>query len=134
MKPLIKNDFVYHVAMTKLMDPILTVRTLKSTRIQLKRIRGRSGTGLSRYELGRGLQLEFDLSKGLDAFMYDYLSREGHYEREVESILSELMTKETTFIDVGANIGYFTVLCSRLARTVYAFEPVPAAFERLSRN
>ncbi len=134
MKPLIKNDFVYHVAMTKLMDPILTVRTLKSTRIQLKRIRGRSGTGLFRHELGRGLQLEFDLSKGLDAFMYDYLSREGHYEREVESILSELITKETTFIDVGANIGYFTVLCSRLARTVYAFEPVPAAFERLSRN
>ena len=134
MKPLIKNDVVYDVAMTKLIDPVRTLRNLKDTRIQLGRIRGRFGTGLARYKMYQGLQLEFDLSKALDAFMYDYLAGHGHYEREVESILSELITKETTFVDVGSNIGYFTVLGSALAETVYSFEPVPAAFERLSRN
>jgi len=134
MKPIIKNDFAYDVVMVKLMDPILTLRTLKATRIQLNRIRGRFGTGLYRYDLGRGSQIEFDLSKGLDAFMYDALLRYGHYEKEVESILSHLITEDTTFVDVGANVGYFTILASELARTVYAFEPVPAAFERLSKN
>ena len=134
IKPLLKHDLVYHVVMTKSIDFLLTEHTIKATRIQLNEIRGRLGTGLFSYELPQGSQIEFELSYDLDAFMYDHLSRYGHYERDVESILSELITKETTFIDVGANIGYFTILFSKLARTVYAFEPVPAAFERLSRN
>jgi FkbM family methyltransferase len=134
MKPLLKYDLVYHLVMTKSIDFFVTQRTIKATRIQLNKIRGRLGTGVFRYDLGQGLQIEFDLSKDHDAFIYDYLLRNGHYEREVASILSELITKETTFIDVGANLGYFTVLCSKLAQTVYAFEPVPAEFERLSRN
>jgi FkbM family methyltransferase len=134
IEPLLKNDFAYHVLMTKSIDYLSTQHTVKATRLQLNEIRGRLGTGLSTYDLGQGLQLEFDLSKNLDAFMCDHLVKFGHYEREVESALSELITKETTFVDVGANIGYFTILCSRLARTVYAFEPVPVVFERLSRN
>jgi FkbM family methyltransferase len=80
------------------------------------------------------LQIEFDLSNDLDAFMYDYLVRYGRYEAEVESVLSELITKETTFVDAGANVGYFTVLSSGSAKEVYAFEPAPAVFQRLSRN
>ena len=134
VKPLLRNDLVYDVVMTKSVDFLLAQRTVKLTRIQLNEIRRRFGTGLSRYDLPRGLQIEFDLSNDLDAFMYDYLMRYGHYEREVESVLSELITKDTTFIDAGANVGYFTVLCSGLAKEVYAFEPVPAVFERLSRN
>ena len=57
--------------------------------------------------------------------MYDYLMRHGHYETEVESALSELITKETTFVDAGANIGYFTVLSFQIGKEVYAFEPAP---------
>ena len=134
VKPLLKNDLVYDVVMTRSVDFLLAQRTLKLTRIQLNEIRRRFGTGVRRYDLLQGLQIEFDLSNDLDAFMYDYLLRYGHYEREVESVLSELITKETTFIDAGANVGYFTVLSSRLAKEVYAFEPAPAVFERLSRN
>jgi FkbM family methyltransferase len=120
--------------MTKSMDFLLTQRTVKATRMQLNDIRARCGTGLVRYQLPQSLQMEFDLSQDLDAFMYDYLSKQGSYEREVTAALSGLITEETTFIDVGANVGYFTVLFSRKARAVYAFEPVPAIFERLSRN
>jgi FkbM family methyltransferase len=134
VKPLLGNDFVYDVVMTKSFDFLLAQRTLKLTRIQLHEIRRRFGTGVIRYDVPQGLRIEFDLSNDLDAFMYDYLIRYGHYEKEVESALSVLITKETTFVDAGANIGYFTVLSSRLAREVYAFEPAPAVFERLSRN
>lgn len=97
-------------------------------------IRRRDGAGVVTCDLPQGLRMEFDLSDDLDAFMYDHLSRYGHYEDEVESALSQLITRDTTFIDVGANVGYFTVLFSKSARTVYAFEPVPAVFERLSKN
>lgn len=34
-------------------------------------------------------------------------------------------------IDCGANVGLFTTLFARTGATVYAFEPHPAAFERL---
>ena len=134
MRPLLKNDLAYHVLVTKSIDYLSTQHTIKSTRLQLNEIRRRLGTGLYTYDLGQGLRIEFDLSQNLDAFMYDYLLRFGRYEVEVESVLSRLITRETTFVDVGANIGYFTVIFSRSARTVYAFEPVPAIFERLSRN
>ena len=129
-----KNDLLYHVVATKALDFLLTQRTIKATRLQLNEIRRRAGTGVATCDLPQGLRMEFDLSDDLDAFMYDCLSRYGHYEAEVESTLSELATKDTTFIDVGANVGYFTLLCSKSARTVYAFEPVPAVFERLSTN
>ncbi len=134
MKPLLKNDLAYHVLITKSIDYLSTQHTIKTTRLQLNEIRRRLGTGLYTYDIGRGLKIEFDLSQNLDAFMCDYLLRFGRYESEVESVLSRLITKDTTFVDVGANIGYFTVIFSRSARTVYAFEPVPAIFERLSRN
>ena len=134
LKPFLKSDLAYHVLMTKSIDFFATQQFIKTTRLQLNEIRGRLGTGLRTYELGKGLRIELDLSINHDAFMYDYLLKFGRYEREVESILSELVTKSTTFIDVGANIGYFTILCSRLAETVYAFEPVPSVFERLTRN
>jgi FkbM family methyltransferase len=134
MKPLLKNDLAYHVLVTKSMDYLSTQSTIKATRLQLNEIRRRLGTGLYAYDLGQGVRIEFDLSQNLDAFMCDYLLRFGRYEREVEAALSRLITAETTFVDVGANIGYFTVIFSRSARTVYAFEPVPGVFERLSRN
>jgi FkbM family methyltransferase len=134
MGPLLRSDPVYHVLVTRSLDFLLTQYTTKATRLQLKEIRRQSGRGVLNYDLGHGLRLGLDLSKDLDAFMYDYLSRFGKYEGEVTSTLSGLITNDTTLIDVGANIGYFTILFARRARTVYAFEPVPSVFDSLSRN
>ena len=39
-----------------------------------------------------------------------------------------------TFVDVGANIGYFTLLAASLGARVIAYEPTPAVFERLRQN
>ena len=42
-----------------------------------------------------------------------------------------------TFVDAGANVGYYTIIGSRLVGAkgkVYAFEPEPQSFEMLQRN
>ena len=36
--------------------------------------------------------------------------------------------------DVGANQGFFTCYAASKGATVYAFEPVPASYERLIQN
>ena len=38
------------------------------------------------------------------------------------------------FVDVGANVGWFTVLAGRLGANVVAFEPLPSIFAELQAN
>ncbi len=42
--------------------------------------------------------------------------------------------KEKTAVDVGANIGYYTLLLAKRAKKVYAFEPDKNCFEILCKN
>ncbi|MCO5168015.1 MAG: FkbM family methyltransferase [Planctomycetes bacterium] len=59
----------------------------------------------------------------------------GLHELEEMAFLLHLLRPEDQFVDVGANVGSYTVLASAAvgARTV-AFEPVPATFEHLRAN
>ena len=63
----------------------------------------------------------------------------GTYDNKVISKLSSCFTKGCIVLDVGANIGFYTVpFCSQTEETgrghVYAFEPVNSNFERLVSN
>jgi FkbM family methyltransferase len=52
----------------------------------------------------------------------------GTYEQSTQATLTELIHPGMTVFDVGANVGFFTLLASRLvgpAGRVYAFEPLP---------
>jgi len=52
----------------------------------------------------------------------------GSYELEVQLTLQRLLRPGDVFYDVGANVGFFTVLGARLVGPrgrVFAFEPVP---------
>jgi len=58
------------------------------------------------------------------------------YESEMDWFLNQ-MSAGQIFIDVGANIGIYSLHASRRLNTsgkVYAFEPTPATFEALTRN
>ena len=59
----------------------------------------------------------------------------GLYDFEEMSFLLHFLRPEDLFLDVGANIGVFTVLASGVvgARTV-AFEPAPFAYQYLAKN
>src|SRR5579859_1173929 len=59
------------------------------------------------------------------------------YEPEVTRVFQERVKPGMTVLDVGANIGYFSLLAARLmgeTGAVWAFEPVPHVVEILRQN
>jgi FkbM family methyltransferase len=61
----------------------------------------------------------------------------GLFQEAESNLLNRLVLPGMTFVDIGAYVGYFTVLASRLVGAnghVYAFEPDALAFEYLTKN
>lgn len=59
------------------------------------------------------------------------------YEPVETTLLKEQLKAGQTFVDVGANIGYYTLLAARIVGPqgrVYAFEPDAANFKLLEKN
>ncbi len=58
------------------------------------------------------------------------------YEPETVRVFFRLAERATVTVDLGAYVGYFTVLAALAndAATVIALEPFPATFDRLQRN
>ena len=77
-----------------------------------------------------GLRLWLDLQAEKDYWL-------GTYEPELQATLSELVQPRMVAYDVGANIGYISLLLARRvgqAGKVYAFEALPANLDRLRLN
>lgn len=49
----------------------------------------------------------------------------GTYERESQEVLERRLHGGDVVYDIGANVGFFTLLAAKLGATVYAFEPLP---------
>lgn len=61
----------------------------------------------------------------------------GTYEAPTLNLLSSLLQPSMRFVDVGAHIGYFSLLAARAvgpSGKVWAFEASPATFSLLQRN
>src|SRR5580658_5837392 len=59
------------------------------------------------------------------------------YEPWTSDLVKRELKQGDVFVDVGANIGYFTVMASKLVGErgrVFAFEPNPFSYEILKRN
>lgn len=62
---------------------------------------------------------------------------EDAFEPEVRKTFIEIAERGVNVIDIGANIGYYTLMAASLigeAHQVYAFEPQPRVAEKLRRN
>ena len=72
-----------------------------------------------------------------DAIITPMTIRHGVWEANETYWFCRSLAPGDTLVDVGANIGYFTVLGAKIvgeAGRVYAFEPDPEAFATLQRN
>lgn len=73
--------------------------------------------------------------------LYDFIPRYiflfGHWEPNVSAVIREVLQPGDVFVDVGANIGYDSLLagtCVGSAGAVVAIEAVPDTFARLEHN
>lgn len=58
----------------------------------------------------------------------------GTFEPEETRLLSKLLPGVSTFVDVGANVGYYACLARSLGCAVVAIEPLPSNLKRLLYN
>jgi FkbM family methyltransferase len=71
-----------------------------------------------------------------DSIVAPYLIKNGVYETELTKYLLNNIKADSVFVDVGANIGYYTCLAAKKIFTgkVFAFEANEMAFKLLQRN
>ncbi len=77
----------------------------------------------------------------VDNNKYDCVAQQlimnGAYEPYTTSVFQKILKPGMTVIDIGANIGYFTLLSARIVGEngkVFAFEPLPQNYKVLSKN
>jgi FkbM family methyltransferase len=62
------------------------------------------------------------------------LGEYGYYEPEETALIKQLLKPTDTVLDIGAHIGYFTLLMAKQCKWVDAFEPEESNFRLLFRN
>src|SRR5688572_27417451 len=58
----------------------------------------------------------------------------SEYEPHETELVKKIVKKDWMCLDVGANIGFYTILMSKLSDFVYAYEPEPTNYELLREN
>ncbi|MGA7180848.1 MAG: FkbM family methyltransferase [Thiobacillaceae bacterium] len=92
------------------------------------------------HDLGERLvrtRYDFKFRADLGDWLGQYVYLTGVYEPPTARVIAELLEPGETFIDVGANSGFFTLLASRRvgpAGRILSFEPVPSMHKRLLEN
>jgi FkbM family methyltransferase len=84
-----------------------------------------------------GVHLQLDLRQLHDYLAWKEISQFGWYEPGTTKVLLHALKAGDTFLDVGANNGYFSVLAAgRVGSSgrVLAFEPNPSSYSRLLTN
>ena len=72
-----------------------------------------------------------------DICISDQIANHGVWEQLETEVVCRLLPLYTTFLDLGANIGWYTAIAQRLMRPgsrIFAFEPGPNNFALLKRN
>lgn len=72
-----------------------------------------------------------------DKSMVPYLLLDRVWEKYKTELFKKIITQGMTVVDVGAGIGYYTLIAAKLVGKtgiVYAFEPEPCNYELLSKN
>ena len=84
--------------------------------------------------LDKGFRMNLDLADPEQLKVYFY----GHYHERYEAdLVQRLLGEDDVFWDVGANVGYFTLVAATALKNrgrIVAFEPGKNAYARLTEN
>jgi FkbM family methyltransferase len=70
-----------------------------------------------------------------DLLIAPWLLMHGEWEPEETELVKKLIKAGDVFVDVGANLGYYSLIAARVgASHVYAFEAQPSTYELLGKN
>ena len=89
--------------------------------------------GVRRVRTAHGFLVDCDLADWIGQYVYVT----GSYEEPTIALLPALVRNGDSVVDVGANIGFYTLRLAQLvgpAGRVTAFEPMPYALERIHAN
>lgn len=84
-----------------------------------------------------GFRMVLDENSYMDLSLFKQYLRYGEYEKEITHYLRNSLNPGETFVDVGANSGYYSLLASGIVGEqgmVLAFEPYKETFRRLIKN
>jgi FkbM family methyltransferase len=79
-----------------------------------------------------GITVSLNPSQRIERWMWG-----AAYERDLVDLFKNTLKRGMTFLDVGANIGYFSAIAAGLVGSegsVHAFEPTQECYARLVRN
>jgi len=85
------------------------------------------------YNTNHGFKLNLENERYIEKYIYYW----GEWEGNETHFIKEFLPKDGLFIDIGANIGYFSCLAASIVGNkghVFSFEPVPQSFQLLSKN
>jgi FkbM family methyltransferase len=105
-------------------------RALPGSLYRQLRLRSGSVPRFVRARLPGDVDIEVDTRDPMGKAIYLY----GCYEYEVTQLVLELVKPDSVFFDVGANIGYYSLIAASRAKLVFAFEPMKVIFDRLTTN
>ncbi len=86
---------------------------------------------------GRVVHIKSGPLVGVRLVVSDHVSHAhvaGTYELETQSAIDRLISPGCVCYDLGASIGYMTLLMARKAKHVFAFEPAPHAASELREH
>lgn len=126
------------------MDLLASLTRLYFGKFPVERGKWRLWTWLRPYLRGRGFprgiypvagrfRMELDPEEYIHAFIYYW----GEWEPDESWLVRTLLRPGDRFVDVGANVGYFSLLAATVVGErglVVAVEPVPTTAEQLLRN
>jgi len=69
-----------------------------------------------------------------DTHLTPWVRNQGVWEADVMKLLRQTLRPGCVLVDVGANVGFHTVLAAQLGAKVYALEPAPWTLELLRAN
>ncbi len=87
---------------------------------------------LYRKKIQKGVYLYVNAQDHIQSSIFWY----GFYEKEVIQLWQSLIGPDSIVVDIGANVGYYTVIAAHKATKgrVFSFEPFPKLYRQLQQN